>query len=82
MDIEWYGDPDHRSYRVDFKKIEALGYRATRVVEDGVREICEEIESGRLEKTNVNITLKHYQDLEYWFKVVKDTELHGGMLHI
>lgn len=25
---EWYGDPDHRSYRVNFDKIENVGYKA------------------------------------------------------
>ena len=38
VEIEWYGDPDHRSYRVAFDKIEALGYRAEHTAEDGVRE--------------------------------------------
>ena len=28
VEIEWYGDPDHRSYRVAFDKIEALGYES------------------------------------------------------
>ena len=28
VEIEWYGDPDRRSYRVAFDKIESLGYRA------------------------------------------------------
>ena len=27
VEIEWYGDPDHRSYRVGFAKLEALGFR-------------------------------------------------------
>ena len=33
----WYGDPDARSYRVAFEKIESLGYRAKHLAEDGVR---------------------------------------------
>ncbi len=82
VDIEWYGDPDHRSYRVSFAKIEALGYRATRIVEDGVKEICDANEAGIMIKNSKTNTLQHYQDLEYWYKVIKDLELHGGMLRI
>ena len=30
VEIEWYGDPDHRSYRVAFEKVEAIGFQAVR----------------------------------------------------
>ena len=82
VEIEWYGDPDHRSYRIAFNKIEALGYQAKYAVEDGVKEICEAIEDGRINKDAPNITLQHYKDLEHWFQVIKDMERHGGILHI
>ena len=32
VEIEWYGDPDHRSYRVAFEKLESIGFKATRTV--------------------------------------------------
>ena len=41
VEIAWYGDPDHRSYRVAFDKIEALGYKAEKTAADGVAEIHE-----------------------------------------
>ena len=45
--IEYYGDPDTRSYVVDFTKISRLvGFRARRSVADGVREIYRALESG------------------------------------
>jgi len=80
--IEWYGDPDHRSYRVGFNKIEALGYRAEKVVEDGVAEIIEKVHSGVLTNEDRNYTLRHYQNLERSLDTVKALALHGGMLTI
>jgi nucleoside-diphosphate-sugar epimerase len=81
VEIEWYGDPDNRSYRVNFDKIEALGYRATRTAEDGCREIYKQIESG-LKKDAKTITLQWYKDLDDACKLVHQTEMYGGMLDI
>jgi nucleoside-diphosphate-sugar epimerase len=80
--IEWYGDPDHRSYRVGFDKIEALGYRAEHTAEDGVREICEHLEAGTLDKTDRTITLTWYQELAKWHRIIREVELYGGILEI
>ena len=80
VEIEWYGDPDHRSYRVAFDKIEALGYRAEMTAADGVAEICEALESGRIDKTAQTITLEWYKELTRWHQIIRETELYGGML--
>ena len=82
IDITWYGDPDHRSYRVSFDKIEALGYRAKFVAEDGVKEILTRLISGNLERTDRTITLTWYKNLIEWNKLIEDTKLHGGILEI
>lgn len=82
VEIEWYGDPDHRSYRVAFEKIEALGYRAEHTAEDGVREISEHLEAGTLEKTDRTITLTWYKELVKWHRIIRDVEMHGGILEI
>ncbi len=82
VEIEWYGDPDRRSYCVGFDKIEALGYRATQTAEDGVREIYPKIESGELEKVPRTITLQWYKDLRDWHAIIKRTEMYGGILDI
>ncbi|MFM9995287.1 MAG: NAD-dependent epimerase/dehydratase family protein [Phycisphaerales bacterium] len=81
VEIEWYGDPDHRSYRVNFDKVEALGYKATRTAADGVKEIYQQIEKG-LKKDAKSITLQWYKDLDQWDKIVRQTEMYGGMLDI
>lgn len=93
--IEWYGDPDHRSYRVSFTKIEALGYRALKTAVDGVNEIVAALDGGNLDKTLKTITLEWYKELELhqknpgtdtdaaaWKKIVAETKMYGGMLNI
>ena len=69
--IDWYGDADHRSYRVDFDKIEALGWRAKRTARDGALEIYEKLEAGALDKTTETITLEWYQTLTKWQRIIK-----------
>lgn len=82
VEIEWYGDPDHRSYRVDFQKVEALGYRARYKAEDGVQELCEALENGKVDKTTETITLEWYKCLQRWHDTIKNVELYGGILDI
>ncbi|HET6521391.1 MAG TPA: SDR family oxidoreductase [Geminicoccaceae bacterium] len=80
--IDWYGDPDHRSYRVDFRKVEALGWKAELTARDGALEIYERLESGQLDRTPKTITLQWYKQLVEWHQIIKRTELHGGILDI
>ncbi len=82
VEIEWYGDPDLRSYRVAFGKIEALGYRAEKTAEDGVAEICEALEAGTVDRTVRTITLDWYKELVRWHKVLDDVEMYGGIVDI
>ncbi len=79
--VEFYGEVDHRSYRVNFGKIEALGWKATRTAEDGVREICAAMDAG-LEKDERTITLAWYRRLEALRAEIAALELHGGMLRL
>jgi nucleoside-diphosphate-sugar epimerase len=80
--IDWYGDPDNRSYRVAFDKIEALGYRAELQAEDGVREICDALDSGVLERTPDTITIDWYKLLIEWHERLKQIEIDGDILEI
>jgi nucleoside-diphosphate-sugar epimerase len=63
--FEWYGHPDHRSYRVSFQKIkERLGFRANLTPEDGAREIVEQIREGLLNPDDPKtITVQWYKHL-------------------
>jgi nucleoside-diphosphate-sugar epimerase len=70
--IEWYGDPDHRSYRVAFDKINALGFKALYSAEDGVRDICNALESGAVDRTTETITLDWYCELTAWHERLRE----------
>ena len=80
--IEWYGDPDHRSYRVNFAQIEELGWRAKLTAEDGVAEICDALTAGRIDRTSRTITLEWYKQLSEWHKIVREAKRYGGMLDL
>ena len=82
IEIGWYGDPDNRSYRVDCQKIEALGWRAEHTVQDGALEIFRRLEAGELERTGETMTLEWYLELTRWHRIIKEIELHGGIVDI
>jgi len=82
VEIEWYGDPDHRSYRVNFDKIEALGWKAEMTAPDGVREICAALEAGTTEKTTKTLTLEWYKELTKWHEILPRVEMYGGIVEI
>ncbi|MEM6488778.1 MAG: SDR family oxidoreductase [Pseudomonadota bacterium] len=79
--VEFYGDVDHRSYRVAFDKIEALGWKAARTAGDGVAEICAAMDRG-LDKDERTITLAWYRKLEDMRRQIAEVELHGGILRL
>ncbi|MEM9783220.1 MAG: SDR family oxidoreductase [Pseudomonadota bacterium] len=81
VEVEFYGDVDHRSYRVAFDRIEALGWKATRTAADGVAEICAAMDEG-LEKDDKTITLGWYRRLEEMRREIAAVELHGGILRL
>jgi len=80
--IDWYGDPDHRSYRVSFEKIERLGWKARYTARDGALEIYAKLEAGQVDKTTQTLTLQWYEELTRWHRIIKEVELHGGILDI
>ncbi|MBI1372731.1 MAG: NAD-dependent epimerase/dehydratase family protein [Phycisphaera sp.] len=82
VEIEWYGEPDDRSYRVNFDKVEALGWKAQRTAGDAVVEICRKLQSGGLDKTPKTITLQWYKELDRWHQIIRDVEMYGGILNL
>ena len=82
VEIGWYGDPDRRSYRVDCSRIEALGWRAERTAPDGALEIFRLLEAGELERTDQTLTLEWYRQLTRWHRILRDVELHGGIIDL
>lgn len=82
VQIEWYGDPDHRSYRVSFSKIESVGFETTHRVGGGVLEICAALESGLVDRTPRTITLDWYRALEEWAEITEGLRMYGGLIDI
>jgi nucleoside-diphosphate-sugar epimerase len=61
---EWYGDPDDRSYKVDFTKIrEKIGFEPKHTPADAAKEIYELLQKGELEKTEKTSTVGWYKKL-------------------
>jgi len=80
---EWYGDPDHRNYQVDFNKIETtLGWKAKRGAKDGVVEIVKALNNGEIDKTTQTITLAWYKELVKWREIIREVEMYGGIVNI
>lgn len=82
VEIEWYGDPDHRSYRVSFDKIEALGWKASLTAEDGVQEIVSALENGLVDRTTETLTLDWYQALYRFKDVLAESLIDGELLEL
>ena len=62
--MEWYGDPDNRSYRVDFSKIvSALSFLPAGRPFHGAAEVHRGLVDGTLSTSDVGFTVKWYQQL-------------------
>jgi len=62
--IEWYGEPDTRSYRVDFSKItEILGFKTKYTPVEGAREIYEALKSGTIVDSDEAYVIRWYKRL-------------------
>jgi nucleoside-diphosphate-sugar epimerase len=82
VEIEWYGDPDHRSYRVSFEKIERTGWRAQRDARVGVAEIVEALERGETDRTTETITLDWYKALTRFHEILDQIEIDGHLIDL
>jgi nucleoside-diphosphate-sugar epimerase len=82
IQVEWYGDPDKRSYKVSFDKIQALGFEAKYGAKEGVMEVYQALESGKLQKTPQTITLDWYKELTKWHGIIRDLEMYGGIVSL
>ena len=63
-EIEWYGDPDIRSYRVSFKKaLNELKFKTVVDIKKGVQEILDKLKSGELTDLLQTHTVEYYKKL-------------------
>ena len=61
---QWYGDPDSRSYKIDFQKIQdAIGYKTKFTVSDGAQEIYSALKSGTTIDSTKTKTVEWYKYL-------------------
>lgn len=78
---EWYGLPDHRSYRVSFRKVRsALGFEPTYTPADGAREIYEALRTGSVNDGIRTITVQWYRHLLEIQSFLRETEIDGVLL--
>ena len=69
FEFTWYGDPDHRSYQVNFDKIrDVLGFKADWTPLEGAKEIASALESGSVQPNIYTKTLAWYTELIEWEK--------------
>ena len=73
VNIEWYGDTDTRSYKVNFDKInKILDWKPKVKIEKGIEEIIKKLNNKKLIKSEQTITLNWYKELIKWNKIIND----------
>lgn len=82
FEYEWYGEPDHRSYRVTFQKIhDLLGYTTEYGPADGAREVFMALSEGIVDPDDPRtITVQWYKHLQEMQNLVREVELDGVLL--
>ena len=79
--IEWYGTPDSRSYRVSFKKCrDLLGLTPSFSPTDGALEIYNALQTGKLKESLKTRTVDWYKYLLECHKVSSDVSLRGTII--
>jgi nucleoside-diphosphate-sugar epimerase len=75
-------NPDTRSYNLSFEKIrKVLGYVPKRTIPDGIAEIKQAVERGRVQATDPTCyTLQWYKSLMEWQKLIADLSVDGRLL--
>lgn len=64
FEYEWYGLPDHRSYKVNFDKIKGLGFVPEYDAEKGAVEVWNSLKKGKVNPDDIKtITLEWYKKL-------------------
>jgi len=81
FEVEWYGSPDKRSYRVDFDKIrKVLGFRPGYTPKEGALEIYEALENGEVTDSIKTKTVEWYKHLLNTHVIMKEIILKDTLL--
>ncbi|MFW9972488.1 MAG: NAD-dependent epimerase/dehydratase family protein [Candidatus Odinarchaeota archaeon] len=68
-ELDWYGEPDTRSYRVDFSKLKkCLGFDIKHTVEEAAMNIYDALETGKTKKDETT-------SIVGWYKKISDEGL-------
>lgn len=74
--IEWYGNPDNRSYEVDFSKISKFKkFKILYDIDYAINEIKTALEKNKISKTPITITLDWYKNLIFYKKFITKNSL-------
>lgn len=81
-EFTWYGDPDKRSYRVSFDKInKVLGFETKHTIEDAAKEIWSKLEQKKLDWDDPKTkTVNWYDTLINWNLRIKEIQRDGEIL--
>ena len=81
FDLEWYGSPDNRSYKVNFDKIEEkLGYSATFSPTEGALEIFDSLKEGKVVDSIKTRTVEWYKYLLSSQALLEDIMIRNAVL--
>ena len=81
IDIEWYGSPDKRSYRVNFDKIKnVLGFKPNYTPKDGAKEVYEALENGIVTDSLKTKTVEWYKYLLQTYSLLKEVLIKDTLL--
>jgi nucleoside-diphosphate-sugar epimerase len=68
-ELDWYGEPDTRSYRVDFSKLKNdLGFKIKHTVEEAAKKVYNALEVGKTKKDETT-------SIVGWYKKISDEGL-------
>lgn len=80
-EIEWYGSPDNRSYKVSFAKFRKLtGFSPTYTPKEGAKEIFEALKKGLLAESIKTKTVEWYKHLLECQNLVSEIALRSTLL--
>ncbi|MGC9345851.1 MAG: NAD-dependent epimerase/dehydratase family protein, partial [Candidatus Bathyarchaeales archaeon] len=81
VEIEWYGSPDKRSYRVSFHKIKSvLGFAPDHMLKDGVKEVYDALDSGMVTDSIKTRTVDWYKYLLETYGLMRDVVIRDTLL--
>lgn len=70
---KWYGEPDHRSYNLSFKKLKETGFKCKYDIEYGIKELMYKLKN--YQSSDINYTLKWYKNLNQWNEILNNVTI-------